>query len=384
MIKYSDGSYRQITGYINQHLNIRNTQGLVTSGVIDDELWIILEYFSEIEDTGLTFLKNNGIANLALRKKTFRHFQAYVRQAKNYYYSAKTLSPRSSGLLFYYCFLNLAKAAIVIKEPSIGGKRISHGISYKIENNSKFSEQGVKVLSDGIFPKLYSWYFGKKIKPTTLKIPILLNYCTDINYQCRMAGLYKTKILYSRYVHCVNKNQKKSWSLLAIPEASILLKYPKSTKGIIDNYEKVNVPQQNCRELFNLSALEQSHFIFLQSKEIPWMSDNIPAELEVRSETLKLLSEVFQTYYYDDKRADFVISLPYLPNKQIRMDEPIAIYLIMFYLSSLVRYNPQYLEGLLNKKEVWLIDSFVKSCSTTFLRIMVSRIVGTDYIIDRR
>ncbi|MDP3973942.1 MAG: YaaC family protein [Candidatus Daviesbacteria bacterium] len=384
MTAFRNGEYRKVTGYLRQHLNTRNIQGLSTSGSVDDELWILLEYYSEVEDVGLKFLLDNGIKNKTTRKTTYKHFQAYVRQAKNYYNSAKVLAPRSAGLLYYYCFLNLAKAALVVRDPSIGGKKITHGLSYKINSDPHFIKQSVNILNDGVFPKLYALYFGQSVKQMSLTIPALLNYCTDIGYQCQMAGIHQTKIIYSYYAHCVDKTKKTGWGLVAIPQASLLLKYHKSIKSFIDTFEKIELPQLSCRELFDLDAFQQSHYSFFQSREEKkWISDNIPSEPEVRSETLAALSRVFQTYYFA-KGADFAISLPYLPNKQVRMDETIAIYLIMFYLSNLVRYNPRYLEGLLSKKESWLIDSFVRSCSVTFLRAFISRIIGTDYIIEAR
>ena len=378
------GKYRQVTGYLKGRINPRNMKGLTTSGHIDDELWILLENYSEIKEEGLKYFKNNGIKNSNTRNKLFKHFQAYIRQAKNYYYSAKTLAPRSSGLLYYYCFLNLAKAAILIKDPSIAGKKISHGLSYKINSPSNFSKQKIKILNDGVFPKLYDWYFSKSIKEISLSIPELLNYCSDIGYQCELAGIDKPKTLYCKNIGATDKNKKTAWSLIAIPESASILKYKKSFNDFLKNFEKVDVPQLFCREMFDLDAFQQSSYAFFQSKdETKWISDNIPPMSEVRDNTLKSLNNCFQTYYFGNG-ADFTISLPYLPNKQIRMDETIAIYLVMFYLSNLVRYKPQYLEGLLSKKEAWLIDSFVKSCSVTFLRAIVSRIINIDFVLEIR
>jgi hypothetical protein len=66
------------------------------------------------------------------------------------------------------------------------------------------------------------------------------------------------------------------------------------------------------------------------------------------------------------------------------MNEVLAIYAVMFYLSSLVRYRPNYLESLLNHKPAWLIENFVNSTPETFLKMMVSKIVGTDFVFRRR
>ena len=50
------------------------------------------------------------------------------------------------------------------------------------------------------------------------------------------------------------------------------------------------------------------------------------------------------------------------------MKEMVAIYTIMFYFGSLVRYRPEVLEGMLLKKDAWMIESFLRSTPITFLR----------------
>ncbi len=136
MTKLKTGTYRSPTGWLRQRLSKRNIQSLEASGSIDDELWILLEYQSEVEDVGLKFVEQNGVKKRNA-KKVYKHFQAYIRQAKNYYYSAKQLHPRSASLLYYYCFLNLAKAALVLKQPTIAGHKISHVISCLSKDFSK-------------------------------------------------------------------------------------------------------------------------------------------------------------------------------------------------------------------------------------------------------
>ena len=91
-------------------------------------------------------------------------------------------------------------------------------------------------------------------------------------------------------------------------------------------------------------------------------------------------------HYYDDNK-DFDLALPYQDTSNptpIPMNECLAIYAVMFYLSSLVRYRPNYLESLLSYKEAWLIENFVNSTPEAFLRIMVSKITETDFIFRRR
>jgi len=101
---------------------------------------------------------------------------------------------------------------------------------------------------------------------------------------------------------------------------------------------------------------------------------------------METLNPYFSVHYYDDNK-DFDLALPYQDTTHttpIPMNEVLAIYAVMFYLSSLVRYRPNYLEALLNHKPAWLIENFVNSTPELFLRILVSKIIGTDFVFRRR
>lgn len=386
MTNLATGTYRTPTGWLRQRLSHRNVQTLEASGSIEDELWILLEYLSEVEDIGLRFVTQNGVNKRKIRK-VYKHFQAYVRQAKNYYYSAKQLHPRSSSLLYYYCFLNLAKAALVIKQPAIGSHKISHGITCLAKDFSKLKTQSVKVLNDGgIFPKFYEWYFGLSIKPQSLNIQKLLAYCTDISYQNIVAGNGNCKLLRGYYVHQVNVNQSShtGWPLIGIASFSLCTPYQKAFKALYDNFEKVELPQFSGREYFDIENFELSAYTFFQSKNtFNWHTNQIPPAFECRDLVSKTFGSMLQTNYYKSD-FDYYISLPYSANRQIPMDETVSIYLIMFYLSNLVRYNPSYLEELLSKKEAWIIDSFIRTCPLALLRSMASRITNIDSVISSR
>src|SRR5207248_8363920 len=129
---------------------------LTTSPDIEHELWSTLEYYSEVEEVGIDLIRTKGLQ--PPHKEIFNSFQAFVRQAKSYYSSAKTLHYRSSSLLYYYSFMNLAKAYLLLKDPDSmmnpTAGQVYHGLIRPRNNNSDFMLEAIEVRG-GIFPAFY-------------------------------------------------------------------------------------------------------------------------------------------------------------------------------------------------------------------------------------
>src|SRR5260221_14479744 len=118
---------RSFSGWIRLPVSKRRAL-LFTSIDIERELWTALEYYSEVEEVGLNLIQTKGLQPQSLHPEIFKSFQAFVRQAKSYYSSAKTLHYRSSSLLYYYSFLNLVKGYLLLKDPQrIMGQKVHHG-----------------------------------------------------------------------------------------------------------------------------------------------------------------------------------------------------------------------------------------------------------------
>ncbi len=69
---------------------------------------------------------------------------------------------------------------------------------------------------------------------------------------------------------------------------------------------------------------------------------------------------------------------------QVLFSEPLAIYVLMFYLGSLVRYYPYYLEQLLESKYARIIECFLAGAPETFLRHMTNLILDHNYVLVNR
>ena len=77
---------------------------------------------------------------------------------------------------------------------------------------------------------------------------------------------------------------------------------------------------------------------------------------------------------------EILLNAPLRKNLQIPFNQLLSIYTTMFYLGSLVRYRPDYLEKLLDSKDAWIIERFTYSAPSTFLRSMTNLILQKDYV----
>ncbi len=341
---------RHFDGWVRLPVS-KNRPLMFTSNDIERELWSTLDYYSEIEEVGLNLIQARGLQPQSLHLEIFKHFRAFVRQAKSYYGSAKTLHYRSSSLLYYYSFLNLVKAYLLLSDPQRIMSRVNHGLGYDTTvTNTDFQLEAIKV-HQGIFPMFYEAQTSNVIS-------------TQGSSVLRVIDL-----------------------IIGIPAVTNLNDFLSLNGNFFNTYEEVQIDKIRFALIFGKDTPELSGFRFFQDRAtIPFLSGgtvDLSTHIDIISNTL---SPYFCIHYFDDN-FDFELVLPYqdaaTPISK-PFNEALAIYAVMFYLSSLVRYRPAYLEELLNSKPAWLIESFVNSTPETFLRMMVSKIIGIDFVFRRR
>src|SRR5713226_6212683 len=376
---------RHFDGWVRLPVS-KNRPLMFTSNDIERELWSTLDYYSEIEEVGLNLIQARGLQPQSLHLEIFKHFRAFVRQAKSYYGSAKTLHYRSSSLLYYYSFLNLVKAYLLLSDPQRIMSRVNHGLGYDTTvTNTDFQLEAIKV-HQGIFPMFYEAQTSNVISTqgsSVLRVIDLLSYPSDLGYQYGLAGYGNNKILFSLATSVADRIQNQSWTIIGIPAVTNLNDFLSLNGNFFNTYEEVQIDKIRFALIFGKDTPELSGFRFFQDRAtIPFLSGgtvDLSTHIDIISNTL---SPYFCIHYFDDN-FDFELVLPYqdaaTPISK-PFNEALAIYAVMFYLSSLVRYRPAYLEELLNSKPAWLIESFVNSTPETFLRMMVSKIIGIDFV----
>ncbi|MCP3685564.1 MAG: hypothetical protein GY861_23180 [bacterium] len=373
---------RHHTGYRPLSVSPRPSVKLFTGCQIDDEVFSSLQYVAEVENAGIAHVKSYGHTTNA--KDIWTLFQSFTRQAQTFYESAKYLHYRASTLMYYYSFLNLVKAYIALHEPNLVSGRVQHGISHQFAM-SDFSKQKVKIDRNGVFPKFYKLImdtpspYGQKFK-----LVDLLAYCQDISYEYANAGFGKPKAIGGMSRLLAEESQKECWAMLAIAPFELLEPYKKSLDDFYKQFQQVSVSRRDMRDLFNLHGWEIDGYAFFESKNTyKWDVRDVLPTTDIANDSYTALKLLFEPKLYDSE-YDFFLSLPLRRNLQIPFNQPLAIYMAMFYLGNLVRYHPSYLENLLASKDAWLIERFANSAHSTFLRYMANQILQKDIVYVRR
>jgi len=333
----------------------------------------------DIAEVGREFLLKRGLAVEQI-DTAFGLFQSFVRQAKTFYQSAAHLHFRASPLNYYYAFLNLAKALISIADPDSVNQRISHGLHH-LHVDGPLRDQSI-VTRQGVFPRFYHVLTGQVIPDNTrLGVISLLSYSTDIAYEFVSAGFGIQPILPA--IFRIQRGNEGSHATLAIRDFGAAEARPDFTDEFFRHFEEVEFNKDLARAQFELYAEQKRSYRFFETRTQYPDDNNIIPNLRIAGDCRAALRRFYQSNPYSEEYCDFLLCLP-LENTTLPFNEMLATYASMYYLGSLIRYFPRYLEQILASKDAWLIERFVKGSPITFLRHVSNMILGEDRIYSTR
>ncbi|MGB8982251.1 MAG: YaaC family protein, partial [Anaerolineales bacterium] len=139
-----------------------------------------------------TMLRYVKARHISCRKLT----APWIDQAQTYYLDSIRSNWRSAGLLYYYSFLNLAKALLVGKRKftykSLDSTAIHHGLSAALQDISSLANYQIQIYPpllhgrNNVFSNFYEvvtgsiWAYQDAI---TIKLQHILGYCEDISIE---------------------------------------------------------------------------------------------------------------------------------------------------------------------------------------------------------
>ena len=185
-------------------------------------------------------------------------------------------------------------------------------------------------------------------------------------------------------VIATNTNSKRYWNIVAIQNFDSLERYRKSLQAFNALLEEVTMEPSQARTVFGLMAERMAEHRFFESRlEYDELEGEIiPAEKMI-NEWNNALKSMLSIAPYDEP-FDFQIDFPVKISDQLPFREPLATYAVIYFLSSLVRYYPDFLESLLASRDAWIIERFMQSAPVTLLLYMRNLIHGINFAYTLR
>ena len=380
--------FRHVNGFTPVALFDEQVFG--TTGTEEKAYWSHLRSYSEVPSRGMELFK---IYDEDRRAEMWELFRSFVRQASNYWEAARQLNYRSSPLIYYYCFLNLVKAYLLIHNRDMPAK-MAHGMSVlPIDASTGIDCISVKIADNAkgkspskVFALLYTTEFSKPVEEKTLSLKCALSYVYDIGLEFR--SRFPELRHCAPFIHRVVADNSHMWSICAFPKQINIQKHTTVFEKFFQRFDSVDIKSIGFRywELFGGSPSTENspdHMECFQTKE-EFKNELFQGQFIPVGEKL-LFRDCLQPYIQPTYQRDDYSGMLFLPpsiESIYPTNELISIYAGMFMLSSLVRYNPMVLDRLLETKDGLLIDTFLDVCPTKFLRVISSKIFGAPVLFS--
>jgi hypothetical protein len=341
---------------------------------IDEEYWLALRFPAEVRDAGHQLLgeAHPSFDALPLPEKelVWREFRSHVRQADDFYRGARVLSWKSSPLNYYYSFMNLAKALAVARGAltpiSIAGPRmLRHGLKASVVPGTPPVWRLLVHGTDDVFALLYRMVMGVAVtRGAEVDARGLLRYVSPIFWQLEKCGHGPPEWIRCKWMMVADGAQE--WDILAIPRSADLARMPHAFDTAYQEIATTDIKQM-AWDLLGMNPMPSVGDGFTPGR----IRDALQAEAP---------NHFFPV---DDASNQLALGFPFAsPIGPVPMSELVAGYSVMYFLSSLVRYQPAYVDEIGESHDAWLIESFAKSASSQLLRSMTSEILGYSLIID--
>lgn len=282
----------------------------------------------------------------------------YIDQAKTYYQDARKSHWKSSGLLYYYSFLNLAKAFIVSKRslPAsyLKSTSIYHGLQANPQNPAEIINFNINIhppISNNkknIFSLFYEKLTGHNWPFTnTINIPLsdILGYCDEISHE--LNSFYGTEKKGFHLQSLIRNEGNLIWFELVIPDQhiNILKDSLGEAIGKITPFNNMSNQDRNVwNRAYNRNPLSLTGYSLVRINEI---SDDSTTKDKSYQEINENVVTLFKDYIIANPVQDFntenfwmFTPKATLNGVKLTWHPLLSNYLFAFTLSTILRYHP--------------------------------------------
>ncbi len=278
----------------------------------------------------------------------------WLGQAKIYYCDGIKSNWRSACLLYYYSFLNIAKALLVGKKTftfkELNSTSIYHGFQTKPQDINDIIDYEITVYPErggkgkNVFAYLYKIIIGKKWPfNTTIDITLkeILGYCSGIGKEIKDLFNIEYKLIHIQSLIRYLNNEVWYEMLIKDKDFSYL-------NSFINNYfTKKNINNDDVDDwmsAFNRKDVILLENILIRSKKYKYKKDD---KQIINDNLFKEILKIFKYHAIYNANVNYFhphwIFVPQitLNNNNLFWHPILSNYIISFALGSILRYQPQ-------------------------------------------
>lgn len=362
-------------------LGKKNPRVARTSNRLVDQLWQELVM--------LRHLKGKEKVNAG------KSISPWIDQAKTYFLDASHADWRSAGLLYYYSFLNLAKALLVMKRKftykSLNTVSIYHGLRADLQDISNLPDFKFEIFpaqqnrKNNIFPYFYKavtdedWPFAAAIE---VRVGDVAGYSNDIAHEINK--LFKIVPQMISLQSLLRTENNTAWFEMAAPVSQVdIIKahFPDWDLEKVDSSQITQADKQDWLLGLHRPANSFRQLSLLRGPK--QSSENLNMSL---SNVSKEVTDYLETYslpnLHEKPEAaiwDFCPNI-ILNSVEIRWHPLLSDYLMAFVLSTILRYQPQLLQ--VGTSNCFVAEAWCSQSVLTALRYFLIEFTNPSLHID--
>ena len=308
----------------------------------------------------------------------------WISQAKTYFQDAWRSDWRSAGLLYYYSFLNLAKAFLAIKRTfttaELASTSLYHGLISDPQVVKEIPDYEITIYPpshngcENIFAHFYQALTGKAwplADPHKIQIRDVLSYCTAISDELERLYGVSENICVVQSLLRVEKNRV--WFEMLVPEASVQSVLSSVDSWSLQAVDRSDITREDKRSwllAFQISAMGLAAHNFL-IRSAPCSTEGSRSNAVI-NQVIRLAAEHFADYAFPTLTSSaaepawqFVPKLR-LGTATVPWNPVLSDYLMAFVLSTILRYHPQLLHK--DDKNAFLAQAWCNQSAIAALR----------------
>jgi hypothetical protein len=311
-------------------------------------------------------------------RKVVQNLNVYITQAYEFYEAAKVADANTAPLIYYYSFLNLAKALCEIRIPDFHKSRYSyhHGLTWKPNTDYlvDLPTDYIRITTRGVFHILIEAIRGIPIQlrnPLPLKIIDLFDLCPEISTEFdKVLGRKRNYIILHNPCIYIDTSLRHTWIRIDVLKSEL-------RRLRISKMQFASLLLPSMDYIFvEVKGADNDHYTFQSEPAI---------ECDIAGNALgfnyidPIISSMNLFIYMD--RGEIYYILPVQHRMSMPLTQIGVLYLILFWLSSLVRYDPHSVLELQKSRSWILIDGFMNQSIIWLLELFEMQLYRQDKVL---